>query len=105
MEESATEAELRSDHESQQAARVLVAEDFQEDFFTDDDSAAINGSEEMSAEAQRVEELKARLMEAIMPDVHVVDTVEEARRVSQLLLNDYRHHDFACDTEVRVSLQ
>ena len=102
LEELATEAELRSDSDSQQAARVLAAEDFMEDFSAEpeDESALSNGSEGLSAEAQRVEELKARLMEEVMPDVHVVDSIEEARRVSQLLLNDYRHLEFACDTEV-----
>ena len=105
VEELTTESELRSNRESQQAARALASEDFLEDFSAEaeGDPLAAIGSEGMSAEAQRVEELKARLMEAVMPDVHVVDTIEEARRVSQLLLNDYRHLEFACDTEVIIT--
>ena len=37
-------------------------------------------------------------------DICVVDTVEEARRVVNLLRNTYRNGDwfFACDTEVRL---
>lgn len=42
---------------------------------------------------------------AIVPaDICVVDTVEEARRVVNLLCKTYRNGDwfFACDTEVRL---
>lgn len=97
-----TELDLRSDVDSQQSARVLAEDDFPADFSEElgPDWGGANGSGRVTVEEQRVEELKARLMEAVMPDVHVVDTVEDARTVSQLLTNDYRHKEFACDTEV-----
>ena len=61
------------------------------------ESAAAMAKEE---KLQVLEEVKREVMAGIMKDVHVVDEVEEAKRVCKLLMNQYKGCVFACDTEV-----
>lgn len=55
---------------------------------------------EGSGDLDELAELKASIMAEVMPDVHVVDTPEEAHRIAKLLLTKYKYQTFACDTEV-----
>jgi hypothetical protein len=49
---------------------------------------------------ERLRVVKETLMAGILPDVHVVDDVQEAARVCHLLMTHYKDSVFACDTEV-----
>lgn len=103
LEESDTEADLRSDAESQSAAALLQEEDPEARAERGSESSDdAQEEEDPSAEEQQMIELKERLMASVMPDVHVVDTPEEAERIVQLLMHDYKDLTFACDTEVRL---
>lgn len=83
------ESELRSDSESQQSARSEPVS------FEPEPQSAVAAAED---EAARIEDLKAEIMREVMPDVLVVDGVEEAHRICGLLMKEQRV--FACDTEV-----
>lgn len=58
--------------------------------------------EEALARAEKMQVVKGNLMAGILPDVHVVDEVEEAHRVCKLLMTQHKDCVFACDTEVRL---
>ena len=98
LEEADTESQLRSDLESQQAANNLSPEESLRSQNWGEMELA--HEEELSDDAQQLAELKASLRAAVMPDVHVVDTREEAERIVHLLTHDYKDLTFACDTEV-----
>lgn len=49
---------------------------------------------------ERLRILKEKLMAGVLPDVHVVDDVQEAARVCHLLMTQHKDCVFACDTEV-----
>ena len=100
LQEVETEASLRSDSKSQQAAGVMQEEEDSELY---GEGESTPEGVDMSEEALRIAALKESLMKAVMPDVHVVDTVEEAHRIARLLMQDYRHETFACDTEVGLT--